>query len=83
MALQYASEDKKRSVVMAFRLEKSEAQQSFHLRGLDPAASYRVAVEGAPRGTFSGAQLASQGVPLKLDAEWRSAVVEIEAAAGR
>ena len=78
MALQYNSGDCNRSVVMAYRLGRSEPQQVFRLRGLDPEQRYRVTSEGRPAGVLTGRQLASQGLPIKLEAEWRAAVIELE-----
>jgi alpha-galactosidase len=79
MALQYSSPDRGRSAVMAYRLAQSEPERVFRLRGLDAGRKYRVTEEGRLRGTFTGSQLSSQGIRMKLDQEWRSAVVEIEA----
>ncbi len=79
MAIQYSTEDRQRSVLMAYRLGRSEAQRTFRLRGLDLERTYRVMEDGRTRGSFTGRQLAQQGLPVSLDAEWRSAVVELEA----
>jgi alpha-galactosidase len=79
MAIQYATADRRRSVLMAYRLGRSDPQETFHLRGLDPEVSYRVSEGGEARGTFTGRQLGSEGFPVKLESEWRAAVVEIEA----
>jgi alpha-galactosidase len=79
MAIQYASPDSRRSVVMAYRLENGEGQRAFRLRGLDPARSYRVIQEGGANSVVQGVELASRGLTLQLDADWRSAVVELQA----
>jgi alpha-galactosidase len=79
MALQYASPDRRRSLVMAYRLGKSDTRANFRLRGLNPEYRYSVTEDGRPRGMMSGAQLASAGLALQLDAEWRSAIVELAA----
>ncbi len=80
MGLQYVSENRKRSVVMAYRLADSGPDQQWRLRGLDPNAWYRVSIDGKalPR-AISEQELAEKGLPLRLDAEWRAAVVELEA----
>ena len=79
MALQYVTPDKKRSVLMAYRLGNSKTEESFKLRGLDPTAWYRVSVDGKPLRSVTQQELALHGLPLKLDAEWRSSVIEFEA----
>jgi alpha-galactosidase len=79
MALQYVHEDRKRSAVMLYRLGESEDRQTFRLRGLDPAWRYQVSEEGRARGVFTGGQLATGGLAVKLDAEWRSSVIEVQA----
>jgi alpha-galactosidase len=79
LALQYAAADRQRSVLMAYRLGQSGPQQTFHLRGLDPALSYKVSEAGQARGVFTGRQLAAEGLPVTLEPEWRSAVIELEA----
>ena len=78
MAIQYCSEDRRRSAVMAYRLGRSEPGQVLRLRGLDPEQRYRVNEDGRPRGVFAGRQLAAEGLALKLESEWRSAVLELE-----
>lgn len=65
--------------MLAYRLGKSEAQRNLRLRGLKPEWTYRVSEDGRLRGTATGRQLAEQGLAVKLDAEWRSAVFEIDA----
>jgi hypothetical protein len=79
MALQYATADRQRSVLMAYRLGRSDSQQTFRLRGLDPELHYRVSEGGQSRGTFTGRQLTSEGFLVKLESEWRAAVIEFEA----
>lgn len=78
-ALQYVAEGGGRSVLMAYRLAGGTPEETFHLRGLVPNVEYRVVQDGAPIGRVSGAELASAGLRVALDAEWRSSVVEIEA----
>jgi alpha-galactosidase len=77
MGLQYITEDKKRSVLMAYRLGDSNAEETFKLRGLDPGAWYKVTVDGKELPPMAQQELAVRGLSLKLDAEWRSAVVEL------
>jgi alpha-galactosidase len=78
MALQYVEPAGKRSVVMAYRLDKSQPSQVFHLRGLAPQASYRVRVDGEAKGRRSGAQLAVAGFAINLSDPWRAAILELE-----
>ncbi|MGE5646427.1 MAG: alpha-galactosidase [Acidobacteriota bacterium] len=77
MAIQYATPG--RSVLMAYRLAKSEAKQSFKLRGLEPGRTYRATVGGRELGVFTGKSLLSEGFPVALESEWRAAVIELEA----
>lgn len=79
MALQYVTPDKKKSVLMAYRLKDSDPAAAFKLRGLDPEAWYRVTVDGKQLASVTQQELALHGLRLNLDAEWRSAVVELEA----
>ena len=79
MALQYVAQGGKRSVLMAYRLAGGAPAQTFHLRGLAPNAEYRVMQDGAPIRRATGAELASAGLRVALDAEWRSGVLEVEA----
>jgi len=46
MALQYVTQTGARSVLMAYRLRDSKPEQHWKLRGLDPAASYRITIDG-------------------------------------
>lgn len=84
MAIQYASPDATRSVLMAYRLADSPATQTFALRGLDFARAYEVTIDGAPptgkaRKTYSGRELATIGLTVQLDDEFRAAVIELAA----
>lgn len=80
MALQYVSGDRARSVLMAYRLRDSKPERHWKLRGLDPAAWYRVTIDGKPLPRpVSEQELSVTGLPLRLDAEWRAAVVELQA----
>jgi alpha-galactosidase len=79
MALQYVSPDRRRSVLLAYRLGNSKVERVFRLRGLDPAASYQMSTHGEKAVAVPAAQLTGQGLPVRLDAEWRAAVIELEA----
>ena len=37
-----------------------------------------VRVDGLPRGSFTAEQIAGEGLPVTLGAEWRAAVIELE-----
>jgi alpha-galactosidase len=78
MALQYAATDRQRSVLMAYRLGASSSVEVIKLRGLDQERVYQVKEDGRPRGAFTGRVLSEQGLPVKLEAEWRAAVIELE-----
>ena len=78
-ALQYVAPARDRSVVMAYRLEKGDPKISLKLRGLDPARRYRILENGLPRGLLTGAELAQDGLPVQLAAEWRAAAFELRA----
>ena len=59
---------------------RARPERHWKLRGLDPAAWYRVSIGGKPLAAPVGSQeLAVTGLPLRLDAEWRAAVVELQA----
>ncbi|MBV6432474.1 MAG: Alpha-galactosidase Mel36A [Bryobacteraceae bacterium] len=77
MGLQYVTPDAGKSVLMAYRLGGGEAERRFALRGLKRGATYRVSVDGVKQAAVSAVEL-SRGWPVKLDAEWRAAVVELE-----
>jgi alpha-galactosidase len=77
MALQYVAEDRRRSAIMTYRLSKSEPEQLLKLRGLQPELMYSAKIDGVPSGQESGATWMSRGLPVHLDAEWRSAIVEL------
>jgi hypothetical protein len=64
---------------MAYRLAASSAAQLFRLRGLEDARVYEVKQDGRTRGALSGRVLSQKGLPVKLAAEWRAAVIELEA----
>lgn len=82
MAVQYVSDNRARSVLMAYRLRDSGPEQRWKLRGLDPASWYRVSIDGKPLPQpVSQQELSVTGLSLRLDAEWRSAVVELQAVA--
>jgi alpha-galactosidase len=76
-AIEYVSRDKKRSLVMAYRLGNSDAMQALKLRGLDSERSYRVSVNGMGNAQISGELLATSGLVVRLEDEWRATVVEL------
>jgi len=78
MVLQYVSPDSKRAVLFAYRLAGGAPQQLFRLRGLESGAVYRVRVDGQSRGTAPARALSQEGLAVRLDAEWRAAVIELE-----
>ena len=78
MALQYAQPDRQRSVLMAYRLKNSEARRVFKLRGLAPARTYQVTVDGIPGESLPGATLLEKGIEVRLPDEFRAAVIELE-----
>ena len=57
----------------------SDGMQTFKLRGLDPARSYLVSVDGTGTGETIGQTLSTSGMAIRLDSEWRAAVVELQA----
>jgi alpha-galactosidase len=73
MAIEYVPTDREQAVVMAYRLTGA-ARQRFPLRGLDPAAPYRINGQ-----THTGQELMSEGLEVNLDAEWRAGVIELQA----
>lgn len=79
MALQYVTADRNRSLVMTYRLGRSQSEQIFHLKGLDSNRSYRLMEDGRERGVFTGTQLRDTGLSVSLPEQWRSAMIEVEA----
>ena len=77
MALQYVAPAGGRSVLLAYRLAGGEASRAFPLRGLDAATRYDISLDGVPVGEATGGELASTGLRVDLDAEWRAAVIEV------
>src|ERR1035441_2743113 len=78
MAIQYVSKDARPSVVLAYRLGRSDGQRTFKLRGLT-AGRYAASEDGRPAGSYTAEELSGRGLPVKLDAEWRAAVIELTA----
>lgn len=84
MTLQYATPDTSRAVVMAYRLADSEPRQTYRLRGLSPSQTYTITIDGSPPGAgeprrLTGRELATSGLAVSLNAEWRAAVIELTA----
>ena len=77
MAIEYATADAGRAVLMAYRLQHGEETRTFQLRGLHPQAEYEVSQDGAALGVYKGADLAARGLTVKLPDEWRAAVIEL------
>ncbi len=69
-----------RAALLAYGLGKSGGEHVFRLRGLDDQRIYRISEAGRERGRFTGRPLRESGLPVRLDAEWRAAVIEAEAA---
>jgi alpha-galactosidase len=76
-AVQYVAPDRKNSILFAYRLENGAATRVFKLRGLDPLRTYAVSVDGEAASDVSGANLSLAGLPVRLDSEWRAAVIEL------
>jgi alpha-galactosidase len=66
--IEYASPSRRQAVLFAFRGTTSEARHTFPLRGLDPAAHYRVTFEddAAAPVTRDGAALMRDGLTVDL-----------------
>jgi alpha-galactosidase len=77
-AIQYVSANQGHSLLMAYRLANSDATQAFKLRGLDAAKRYKVSLDGMDRGRMDGRTLATAGLQISLNDEWRAAIVELE-----
>jgi hypothetical protein len=75
------AQDAGRRVVLAYRLGQSDAQQTFRLRGLT-ARRYRASQDARPVGSYTAQELPDRGLPVRLDAEWRAAAVELTAERG-
>jgi alpha-galactosidase len=77
MAIQYVAPSSGRSVLLAYRLANGAPAEAFRLRGLAPATSYEVTVDGVAQPAATGEQLATTGLRVALGDEWRAAVLEI------
>lgn len=77
MALQYVAPATGRSVLLAYRLAGGEADEAFRLRGLEANTRYDVVLDGAPLRQATGAELATTGLRVALEHEWRAAVIEL------
>ena len=80
-ALWYASKDRTRGILFAFRLAGAESQRSFPLPGLSPDARYRVETPEGLRDERAGADLA-KGLVVIADAPFRSVLVAVERSEG-
>ena len=79
MAIQYVAPSAEKSVLMVYRLEQSLASQTFKLRGLNPAAEYRIANDGTNVEARTGRALMEDGISVELATPWRATVVELQA----
>lgn len=79
MAIEYVGQDRRRSVVMAYRLGHSASTTTLTPRGLDPSRHYRVSQDGRDLLVATGRELSAVGIPVNLGAEWRAAIIELEA----
>ena len=64
---------------MAYRFAGRASEDAFRLRGQVSNVECLVVQDEAPIRRATGAELASDGLRIALDAEWRSSVIEIEA----
>ena len=78
MAIEYVSPANHDSVLMAYRLGASSAENVFHLRGLDEQAVYDVSEDGRVITHALGSELAERGLPVRLGNEWRATVFQIK-----
>jgi len=78
MGIQYLAPDAKRSVILAYRLGHGEVGCWLRLRGLT-RSRYRASGDGQAAGEYTAEELVSRGLPVKLDADWRAAVIELTA----
>lgn len=72
-AVEYVKGDASQAVVFVFRDAGGEPQNNMKLRGLEASATYQVTSLNQRPGrerSFSGAELASTGLDLKLPDEW-------------
>jgi alpha-galactosidase len=78
MALQYVSASSSKSVVMAYRLGQSNAEQTLKLHGLKPDARFQVTSDVGTLGSWTGRQLMDSGLIIKADAPWRAIAIQLE-----
>ena len=78
MAIQYVAPGTGKSVVMAYRLEESLAEQTFKLHGLIPSAKFRITSDRKDMGTMTGRALMNNGISVELDGPWRATVIELQ-----
>lgn len=77
MGIQYVRPSLNRSVLLCYRLGKSDKQHRFMLRGLEPHKKYRIAIDGKRGETRLGGDLMRNGLSVGLDREWLSRVIEL------
>ena len=78
MALQYVPPNSTGSIVIAYRLGQSNAQETFKLHELKLDNQYRVKSDGGTLGTWTGRELSDAGLKVTLNAPWRATVVRLE-----
>ncbi len=76
-AIQYASPDRKRSVLLAYRLASSVSTRVFKLRGLAPGYTYQISIDGAGRDKLAGQTLLNDGLRVELKDPWRASIIEL------
>lgn len=76
-AIQYASPDRKRSVLLAYRLASSVSTRVFKLRGLAPGYTYQIAMDGAVREKLAGQTLLKDGLRVEFKDPWRASIIEL------
>lgn len=79
-AVEYASPDKKKGWVTCVRMENTPSDTFvFRARGLDPKQQYRVTFDRTDTtATLSGAQLMTEGLPIRLETIAMSDLIRFE-----
>jgi alpha-galactosidase len=80
MGIQYVQPKQGKSVLMAYRLGESNAENRFRLRGLVADKKYQISRDGVKSGEKLGSELMKNGLSVKLENEFYSEVVELSAA---
>lgn len=77
LGLEFVQPDAARAVVLAVRMGNGVETNTLHLRGLNAKARYTVISNRTKIGSYTGAELAEAGLPVKLTKEWNSALIEV------